>query len=737
MKSFFLSSIAAVAFAQPSTPDVDVVIDWTQNIRTLKSVPAFQTVVNPMTTRASPIHDQVYNAIAKLGSEYNRGVPWLPYPKLGIIEMEPPSGSKLCGFVNSDGDNGVTFSTTLTCQNGGVINAIEFASYGNPTGYCGSLQYGTCNSPNSLSVVQSQCIGLPSCVIESNNDVFGGDPCFNTPKHLAIQATCSNGGNFTYYDFTWPDQFMVDFMEATGNGTRTAIPNFSTPPQWLYNTDRVLYPDDPLGIMWNYESSNTVVDKTYRTFGDYYGRLVAHYAEGGFYDEAMIFHPGFNFNITLWEVLNEVEGEHADTPAEYTQIYDAVVQGIQRFAPNAVKNNNMKFVGLALESDSDFKYATYFLNSSNHEAGVPVDVISFHFYASCANRDGGENASDYENFFTAADSFIQDAEEFIQIRDSSSYPNALIDADELGVILPDDNDSKWVSNDPGFPLIYWNAAAGLYAYEFGKLSVIGLDVVGMSQLVGYPQMNITRQDTGENYTLAPQFPSVAMLDWVSGGGTARYWVLKLVIDTLVPFVDQVINTTVPVVPPPGTNPFCGSIINLADLTLTCSDPGATINAIQFASYGTPTGTSCGNYAVNNTCNAANSTSVVESFCLGQNSCTIPADTPTFGDPCYGTVKHLVVQATCTGPNGGYQPPAGGSPVYAQAYLGGGYKKVLLVNKSSKYHLVQLPLEDFNKGGTWHVVDELTGFGPARIDMIPTNGLVQLAPFAVGFAITSQ
>jgi hypothetical protein len=39
--------------------------------------------------------------------------------------------------------------------------------------------------------------------------------------------------------------------------------------------------------------------------------------------------------------------------------------------------------------------------------------------------------------------------------------------------------------------------------------------------------------------------------------------------------------------------------------------------------------------------------IVEKYCLGRNNCTIPVTTPVFGDPCYGTVKHLSVQATCT------------------------------------------------------------------------------------------
>ena len=47
------------------------------------------------------------------------------------------------------------------------------------------------------------------------------------------------------------------------------------------------------------------------------------------------------------------------------------------------------------------------------------------------------------------------------IRDAMN-PSAWIDLDEAGVILPDDNDGKWTSADPGFPNVYWNAAASMY-----------------------------------------------------------------------------------------------------------------------------------------------------------------------------------------------------------------------------------------------------------------------------------
>jgi len=174
--------------------------------------------------------------------------------------------------------------------------------------------------------------------------------------------------------------------------------------------------------------------------------------------------------------------------------------------------------------------------------------------------------------------------------------------------------------------VYWNAAASYYAYLFAQWSLLGVDVLGESQFVGYPEL--------AELNLAPQYPSVAMVDWNSGNGTARYWILKLLLDELA--VGQgMMNTTVVPAPASVTNPFCGDIINLANLTLACTTPGAVIDAIQFASYGTPNGDgTCGDWSVG-ACNAANSTAIVESYCLGQSSCVVPATTPIFGDPCYG------------------------------------------------------------------------------------------------------
>jgi hypothetical protein len=89
---------------------------------------------------------------------------------------------------------------------------------------------------------------------------------------------------------------------------------------------------------------------------------------------------------------------------------------------------------------------------------------------------------------------------------------------------------------------------------------------------------------------------------------------------------------------------CGTAPENSNVTLTCP-AGMTITAIPFASYGTPTG-SCGSYQAS-TCNAATSSSVVQSDCIGKTTCTVTANNATFTDPCKGTVKHMDVQATCT------------------------------------------------------------------------------------------
>ncbi len=84
-------------------------------------------------------------------------------------------------------------------------------------------------------------------------------------------------------------------------------------------------------------------------------------------------------------------------------------------------------------------------------------------------------------------------------------------------------------------------------------------------------------------------------------------------------------------------------------TLTLTAPaGCLFTAINFASYGTPTGSPNGTpptpYAISS-CHATNSVTIVGNALLGKKSGSIDAKNAIFGDPCRGTVKKLAVTAT--------------------------------------------------------------------------------------------
>ena len=280
-----------------------------------------------------------------------------------------------------------------------------------------------------------------------------------------------------------------------------------------------------------------------------------------------------------------------------------------------------------------------------------------------------------------------------------------------------------------------------YAYIFGKSALVGLDVLGESQLIGYPSIPFTRgPPINGPWTAPPQYPSVSMLSWGgafgnAGDGTARYWALKLLGDTFragppggafpAARADTLVNTSVAGGGGPLSSPFCADEPNLAVLSMGC--PQGVISDILFASYGTPTG-ACGSWAVNASCNSNKSMAVVKAACLGRASCSIPTDTPTFGDPCYGTVKHLAVQASCSAGGGGQTWQA--TAVFAQAFVedaGAGARKVLVVNKAALPQSVTLAGA---KGASWTVLDESAGMGPAQTTTLAADTWA-LAPFAVG------
>ena len=390
-------SAALCAWAQK------VEVNWEQVERISKTRATLQVVVNPPLRRGPTIHDRVFQELRQLGADYVRYVPWLPYPRLGVAELEPPAQSKV------------------------------------------------------------------------------------------------------FWDFKLIDPMTVDFLEATQG--HPVILNFSTIPQWMFRTSKpVTYPADPDEAVWNYTQGTELRDPTTKELGDYYARLVSWYVNGGFEDEMGVKHvSGHHYKIDYWEVFNEPDIEHNTTPEQYTQRYDAVVAAIRKVAPKT------KFVGISVAFPSgNPRMFEYFLDPRNHKPGTPLDMISYHFYASPA-ADQSEDSHQF-TFFDQADRFITTAEYIEQIRLRLS-PTTATTVNEIGSILPGDPRGKLPIPDS-----YWNLSAACYAYVFGHLNRLGIDIAGESQLVGYPT----------------QFPSVSMVDWNTGAPNARFRVLELLMNSFGP-----------------------------------------------------------------------------------------------------------------------------------------------------------------------------------------------------------
>ena len=64
-------------------------VHWDKVIRVSQTTPTLQVVVNPPLQRGTPVHDNAYKSLHDLGADYVRYVPWLPYPKMGVAELDP------------------------------------------------------------------------------------------------------------------------------------------------------------------------------------------------------------------------------------------------------------------------------------------------------------------------------------------------------------------------------------------------------------------------------------------------------------------------------------------------------------------------------------------------------------------------------------------------------------------------------------------------------------------------
>lgn len=338
-------------------------------------------------------------------------------------------------------------------------------------------------------------------------------PWFPYPRLVVAELKAPENGR-TYWDFSHIDPMVDDLMKATAG--HSVVMNFSTIPAWMFRTSKpVTVPEDPNQVDWDYTQGTELRDPSMKEVSAYYARLVGWYTQGGFRDEVGQWHAsGHHYKIAYWEVLNEIDAEHRWTPEGYTKFYDAVTAAMRKVDPQ------LKFVALALADPGGHpEMFEYFLNPAHHAAGTPLDFISYHFYAT--PRPGETPETWQYTFFDQEAGFLNTVRYVEAIRKRLS-PSTKTDLDELGVILPTDNQP---GDDKPIVSGYWNLASALYADLYVHLARMGIDVAGESQLVGYPT----------------QYPSVSMMDYVTAKPNARFWTLQLLKDHFGPG-DRLVET---------------------------------------------------------------------------------------------------------------------------------------------------------------------------------------------------
>ncbi|KAI9080626.1 hypothetical protein K1719_037383 [Acacia pycnantha] len=80
----------------------------------------------------------------------------------------------------------------LSCQGGKTISEIQFASFGDPQGKCGSFQKGSWEASNSKAMVEAACLGKEKCELSVTREAFSASGIGNnaTTIRLAVQALC-------------------------------------------------------------------------------------------------------------------------------------------------------------------------------------------------------------------------------------------------------------------------------------------------------------------------------------------------------------------------------------------------------------------------------------------------------------------------------------------------------------------------------------------------------------------
>jgi hypothetical protein len=319
----------------------------------------------------------------------------------------------------------------------------------------------------------------------------------------------------TSWDFTYIDPLVEDYYKNT-TGRRHV--NMGTIPRWMFNVPEEQVPTDPAASFYAYTDGTTgdlLKDPSGQQFADYQVRLYEWLTKGGFTDELGKYHKsGHHYKIDYWGILNEPDFENHITVEQYTKIYDAVATSIHKIDPD------VQFFSPEV-SGAEIPWAKYFLDAKNHRPDAPpVQYFCIHNYTNGNN----DPSTWHDSYFVHPDKNVSDGasanafgdrvKQVMQIRDQLS-PKTIIILDELGIfdiVKPTEESCRADEPYHNYNPLYWNANGANWADTFIAAENLGVPLISMSQMDGYPT----------------QCPSISMMDGETKRPNAHYWALWLI-----------------------------------------------------------------------------------------------------------------------------------------------------------------------------------------------------------------
>ena len=497
----------------------------------------------------------------------------------------------VCGEENEDSSG--TNPVTVTCPGGETIQAISFVSYGTPNGSCGSWSKGSCDDSSGSTgnnneglIASNACYGQTTCSIDPTNGNFG-DPCGGTYKRLALQVECACGPVLSLCGNGYQDGDETDV--DCGGGAETGCTNAGNIPSPCAQGKKCSVNGDcQSGIC----TSGTCSASTPPT-------------------------PIAYYPLTEQTGTTTANFEGAsDTGALHSTTWAGAGEGVTFAGTAASYIQASGFTSLATSSASAESFTLALWANPTATAGVLIDVSNSAAGSGWCTPFLGFNSSGQvvAQVWTGADAAAVSPSALatgvwshIAMTYSGGTSGGTLDLYINGSLVASQT-AAYTPSGSGSPADYlsWGSDLGQTACAHGTITQGGYQG-GMDMMYVY------------NAALTASQVATLALTAPSGACT--------------------------------TNVICAAnVATGSSATVTCPN-GGLIEAVEFVSFGTPSGT-CGSFSKGSCDDSGNSSGnneereIASTDCYGLNTCTIPVNTTTFGDPCTGTTKTLDLQVEC-------------------------------------------------------------------------------------------